>query len=278
MTAAATSQNQDFITFQGDAPSPIFTVVDSNGDAVDISGATAISWSCQVNSAEAAALTLTLLGGQIALVGGGTGGQFTVNLSSANTTALNGTYNHFASITLGGKVLTVMVGRMRVGPTSGPYSYDPTKLGDTDVGDLYQVRRLLGDVLPSDWQMTDAEIRWFITQRTNVYGAAADCARALAAQFSRKVDVTTPNGMSTNNNEIAAKYLKLAAQLDAQSINRGAGAIAYAGGISVADKVTVQQNSDRVQPSFNIGLQDAMLPVPQVGNETPTLPMSGSAP
>jgi hypothetical protein len=146
------------------------------------------------------------------------------------------------------------------------------------VGELYQVRRLLGDVLPSDWQMTDAEIRWFITQRTNVYGAAADCARGIAAQYSRKVDVTSPGEIRTAYGSQASKYLKLATTLDAQSINRGAGAIAYAGGISVADKVTVKQNSDRVQPSFNIGLQDAMLPVPQVGNETPTLPMSGSAP
>lgn len=275
MATAATTFNKDFVTFAGDDALPVFTVVDSTGAAIDISAATAIEWYCTRDEDTAAALTLTKAGGAITFVSTGTDGKFQVAISAANTTSLaSGLYQHYARITLGGKVMTCGVGRMKVGPKP-TWSYDASRV---DSVTLYQVRRILGDVIYEDQQLQDAEILFAISQRANIYGAAADCARYLAGQYARKPDVTSPGGITTNYGGQAKKFRDMANDLEAQSRARGGGVIAYAGGISVSDKVTVQQDGDRVQPSFNIGMMDNSIPINQVGNETPTLPMAGAVP
>lgn len=259
--------NQDFITFAGDDVAPIFTVIDSAGAAVNISSVSNIQW--YVNGADGSpALTLTKTGGQIAFVTDGTDGKFQVNISAANTTALPaGNSQHLARIVDAlGNVTTVEVGTIRVGvkPT---WTYNPAAILTTP---LYQVRRYLGDVIENDRQMSDSEIAFFLSVRSTVIGAAAEAARSLAAQYSRKVDVTSPGELRTANSVQAKHYLDLADELDGIARSRGAGITPYAGGISVQDKINVQDDPDRVQPSFNIGMQDALIPVSPLSNETPT--------
>jgi hypothetical protein len=58
----------------------------------------------------------------------------------------------------------------------------------------------------------------------------------------------------------------MAAQFENDAKARG-GALPYAGGISVSDKQTTAQNTDRVAPQFNLGMDDNQLPVSSVGNE-----------
>lgn len=273
MAAAATTFNQEFVTFHGDAPSPIFTVLDSTGAVVDISGATEISWSCQAQSEAAApALTLTKTGGGISFVTTGTDGKFQVLLSAANTAALTGAYQHSATVTIAGKAITAIAGRMLVGQD---YSYNPSQIATVP---LFQVRRLVGDILPDAWQLTDSEILWALVQYGSIYTAAADCCRYIAGQYARKVDTTNPGSIQTAAGEQWKHYAELAVTLDAQGRGRGAGIVPYMGGYSVTDKIAVQNNADRVQPSFTIGMMDNWLPVGQVGNESFTQPATNPGP
>lgn len=269
------SFNQDFITFVGDDVFPIFTVLDSAGAPVDISTVLQIEWYCQTTADSGTAADLTKTAGDIVFVTDGTDGKFQVNILAAVTTTLNGFYQHVARITdASGYVTTVTVGRMQVAikPT---WTYDATKLNSVP---LFQVRRILGDVIQDDQQLSDSEILYYVDQRANSYGAAADCARALAAQYSRKVNVTSPGGMRTEFATQRDHYMDLAEDLEKKSRSRGAGVLPYIGGISVQDKIQVQSNPDRVTPSFNIGMDDNTIPVGQVGQETPTMPSGNPGP
>lgn len=270
--------NADFVTFPGDTVIPTFSVIDSSGSAVDISGATAIEWLVRAEGQSSTALATvsmtTAADSPILKLAGGAGGQFTVNVGSTITTGLNGAYQHLARLTFPAPVLTVtaIVGRMMVDPAVN-WSYNAALTGSVP---LYQLRRILGDVIPDDKQMFDTELLAFLSARNgNVLYAAADAARALAAQYARKVDTMTPGGITTNYGDQMKKYLDLATILAQQAKMTGAGVAGFAGGISVQQKVTAQENTDRVQPSFNIGMQDNIrVPVAQVGNETPTMPFA----
>jgi len=262
--------NQDFITFAGDDVAPIFTVQDSSGAAVDISTVTQITWLAHLTADDAALITKTKTAGQISFVTNGTDGKFQVAINAADTASLSGWYQHLASITDGtGKITTVEVGRMQVGvrPT---WTYNQAQIANVP---LFQVRRWIGDVIQNDQQLQDSEILYFISERQTVLGAAADCARAIAGQYSRKVDVTSPGEIRTAHGSQAAKYAALAKQLEMMARSRGAGINPYMGGISVADKTLVQSNSDRVQPAFVLAMTDNTLPVMQVGNENLNAPL-----
>lgn len=274
--AATTTFNADFLTFPGDTVVPLFTVVDADGDPVNISAATAISWIVRQDETSAALATLTLAAGDIALVGGGTQGQFQVTIGSAVTALLNGAYQHLARVTFGAAgTVTAIVGRMMSNQNVN-WSYNAARLAEVP---LYQVRRLLGDVIPDDPQIYDTEIQFFITARGgNVYYAAADAARAIAAQYSRKVDTTSPGPIKTAYGGQAKKYFELANELAQQAKLTGRFVTGFAGGISVQQKIVAQETVDRVRPNFTIGMTDNLIPIPSSGAETPTAPFPGSGP
>ncbi len=270
----AASVNQDFTTYSGDDVYPIFTVYDGSGNILDISTVSDIQWYAQKDDASTPAASASKLGGTIAFVTTGVDGRFQVTLSKGVTAALSGFYIHIAKIIDAlANVTTVTVGRMQVG-LKPAYTYDATSIATSA---LYQVRRWIGDVISNDWQMTDEEILYFIAGRGTVLGAAADCAQALADQYARKPDVVSPGGMSTRYGEIAKKYSDMSAQLEAKARARGAGAMPYVGGISITDKTNVTTNNDRVQPSFNIGMTDATLPLPMPANERNANPNGGGS-
>src|SRR5258708_30210141 len=116
--------NQDFVTYRGDTVVPIFAVVDANGVAVDISGATQISWTCRLNLDGLALITKTKTGGGVTFVNTGTDGKFQVTVGPGDTQPLSGFYIHAAVITDGaGNVSTAEVGRMQLGvPPRWAYS------------------------------------------------------------------------------------------------------------------------------------------------------------
>src|SRR5882672_4101952 len=146
------ANNQDFVTYQGDAPKPIFTVRDSAGAIVDISTVTEIEWTCRRMDDDVAALTKLKSAGAITFVTNGTDGKFQVAITIANTTGLNGFYKHQARITdSAGNPTTVSAGRMQVGPRPS-WTYDASAVADVP---LYQVRLLVGDVLANDQQLSD---------------------------------------------------------------------------------------------------------------------------
>ena len=260
--------NQDFVTFIGDNVSPIFTVQTVAGAAVNISGCQAITWTVQEQDSSTVLLTKTKLAGQITFVTTGADGQFQVAILAADTTALgNGFYIHKASIQdANGNVTTTTVGRMQIGiaPT---WTYDADRISSYP---LYQVRRLIGDVLYGEQQMQDEEINWFLAQYSNIWTAASACAASLAAQFSRMVD-TVQGDLRTLYSQRAKNYSMMAGRLEQQGKARGT-AYAFAGGISQSDKAARAQDTDRVPPNFVIGMGDDLLPESPVGVQTPSAP------
>jgi hypothetical protein len=146
------------------------------------------------------------------------------------------------------------------------WTYDATQLLTTP---LYQVRRLIGDVITTDQQLGDAEILFALANRPSIYGAGADCCRDIAAQYSRKVDVITAGAggsLKTNYSAQSKAYLDMAIRLDTMAITRS-GTVPYAGGISIADKQVNEQDTDRVAPQFNIGMEDNQIFGGPIGNE-----------
>lgn len=261
------SLNQDFVTYSGDTVSPIFTVTTTANVVVDISAVTEITWSVSASAESTALITKKKSLGEISFVNTGTDGKFQVAITSANTTLLAAAGNYFvhlASITdAGGNVTTVAVGRMQVG--SPPmWTYDPSQVGTVD---LHTVRDLIGDVKQGDQLLFDAEITTAVSSYSNLYLAAAECARKIAGRFARDVD-TQQGELRTMYSSRRRAYQSIAVDLENRGFARVTGT-GYAGGISVTDKDTQVQDTDRVQPQFNIAMMDDLLPQGVVGHETP---------
>jgi len=130
---------------------------------------------------------------------------------------------------------------------------------------LYQVRFLIGDTLSADPQLQDEEVTYALTVRGSVWAAAATCCLSLSAQYSRKAD-TVQGDLHSTYSQRSKAYALRAAEYESKAVALG-GALPYAGGISISDKNNVINDSDRVPPNFNIGMDDDYLPVSPVGNE-----------
>lgn len=81
-----------------------FTVVDANGTAVPITGAT-IKWEARRRTGETAVITKTTSSG--ITITNGAGGIFSVGLDAADTLSLSGNYIHEAVVTLSGDAVTL---------------------------------------------------------------------------------------------------------------------------------------------------------------------------
>lgn len=277
------AKNQDFITIKGDDVLPIFTVY-SDYDALtpqDISTVSQIEWFCRRDEDSAVLFTKKKSLGQITFVNTGLDGKFQVQIDAADTATLDGYYLHYARITDStGKITTVSVGRMQVG-LQPEWTYDSSILDSSTVN---QVRRLVGDVIANDQQLDDNEIALSISLWPgSIWRAASECCRWIASQYSRKVDSVAPGELRTSFSAQATAYSKRADEYERNAMLRSNGAAQiYAGGISRSDKQTQEADTDRVQPQFNIGMDDNLtMPVPPVGNEIPdtagTSPLVGNA-
>lgn len=161
--------------------------------------------------------------------------------------------------------------------TSTNWSYDASLFStSTAYTGTMIVRRYVGDVLINDQQLQDAEINYAISTYSNYFLAAAECARWISAQYSRKVDVVQGE-LKTNYSMQATAYAKRAIDLEQRGMVRAGGAMPYAGGIDVDDKGQQVADPSRVTPQFNIGMVDNPLPIGfGSGNETPGNPSGGN--
>lgn len=105
---------QDARIWAGDHADLQFTVVDADGVAVNITGAT-ISWKCAADADSAAIVTKTTASG--ITITNGAAGIFKVALAPADTTSISGVYYHEAQMTLSGAVTTVAVGKLTIEKT-----------------------------------------------------------------------------------------------------------------------------------------------------------------
>lgn len=128
-----------------------------------------------------------------------------------------------------------------------PYTADPGNVpADT-------VRFLVGDTDVNDELLADAEVTFLLEdQGGNIRRAAARAAESLAARFAKHPSEKKVGPLmimyGTRAVTISDAYMKLAKLLWAQASASAVGP--YAGGISVVDKVTNAENTDRVRPAF----------------------------
>jgi hypothetical protein len=241
-----TATSQDFIIYAGDAAVLAFTV---SGPNHDISTVNQITWTARRDLTSATVLQKTKTGGGITFATDGTDGKFNVDLAGADTTVLSGFYIYSASVTDNtGAVNTVSLGRMQVGQAP-IWSYS----GDPSVSDKDAVRFFLGDTDGTSPQVYDGEIAFALTARGTTYGATAMCALALAAKYSRLVNISA-DGMSQALGQKAAAFRAVATEyLSKEAVY---GAAAYAGGISISDMRTILADTDRVPDLFRYGMLD----------------------
>jgi hypothetical protein len=252
---------QDFTAYLGRDVAPIFTVQDAIGAPVDLSAVQDINWDCQANLSATPLISKSKTGGTIVFVTNGTDGKFQVKISPTDIAALSGYYIHQAWITdASGAKTEVATGRFRVGraPT-WTYTGDPAN-SQSDA-----LRFVMGDTNHKDPQFWDSEIAFALTQETNLYRAAANLCRSLAAKYAREAD-SVQNELRTMYSSRSRAYAERAKEFDAKAAN-SAIPMPYAGGISNADKLLQVNNPDRVPPQFNLGMDDNYIPVGPVGNE-----------
>lgn len=128
------------------------------------------------------------------------------------------------------------------------WTYD----GDPSANDRDTIRFLIGDTNTNDQLVTDEEIAWALTQGTT-YNAAAICANAISAAFSRLADKAVDD-LKISYSQKSEQYARLAVGLSNKDAHRSLDI--YAGGISIADKLSREQDTDRVSPSFKKGMTD----------------------
>ena len=122
---------------------------------------------------------------------------------------------------------------------------------DTDL-----VRLLVGDADPDNQLLTDDQVASLTAQYSSNSLAAAACADALAAKFSRSVTFSV-EGLSIQNSQKAANYRALAQRLRSNAILTDDGALgASVLGTSRSEMDAVDDNPDRTPSRFKTGMMD----------------------
>lgn len=114
-----TVTDQDFTMYAGDSRTLTIAVVDGDGAAVDLTGAT-IEWGLWSETDPATLLISKSTSSGIAILtqSGDTLGKCRVTLSPANTSALQGDYRHEAEVTDGaGNISTTTTGKATIYPS-----------------------------------------------------------------------------------------------------------------------------------------------------------------
>ena len=131
--------------------------------------------------------------------------------------------------------------------------------GDPSASDLDWVRFRIGDTLPDDPQLTDAEINALLTQYGGTLSAAYEAAKRLAALYSRRVDTSVGDSRSESLSQRQAAYKALADELEREVAIFGGGGSGGGGGgiratgLSLTRRATVRADTDRVQPPARRG-------------------------
>ncbi len=128
-----------------------------------------------------------------------------------------------------------------------------TYSGDPAATDRDAVRFMIGDTDSTDEQLSDEEVAYAIAQEATLTHAAIYLARGLATKFARLVDMAIGD-LKYSYSQRQGNYESLVERLE--TIRDESAASPYAGGISVSDKDTREEDSDRVDPIFKKGMFD----------------------
>lgn len=118
--------------------------------------------------------------------------------------------------------------------------------GDPENSDRDAVRLEIGDTDTTDQQLTDAEVEYYLAQNGSVIGAAMGAVRAIIALYARLVDEGVGD-LKVNYSQRLAAYKELRAELKMKLATKHG--LPVAGGLSLARKQTVEEDTDRVTPA-----------------------------
>ena len=128
-----------------------------------------------------------------------------------------------------------------------------TYSGDPSNSDLDAVRVRIGDTDSTSQQLDDEVIDYFLDTEGSVQAAAIASTRALVAKYTRFVDKAVGD-LKQSYSQRLDHYKALLAQLQQEFARKAGGPVA--GGLSSARKTAVEDDSDRVAPSFSRGQFD----------------------
>jgi hypothetical protein len=128
---------------------------------------------------------------------------------------------------------------------------------DPNRNDRDKVRFLIGDTCEDEPQVTDEEIAFALTEHPVINLAAARVLRAMAAKWSRLVSSKVGDIGISNAAAVSKSLSDRANELDPGGVTKG-GLLALPsfGGLSKAEKQTLDENEDAVQPMFRKGMND----------------------
>ena len=118
------------------------------------------------------------------------------------------------------------------------------------------LRMLLHDTSSGTAKFSDEDLEWFAANSANIWYAAAEAADTMAAQVTaggmRKKVGDLEIDYGSLDGGTAGTYKAMAARFRARGSR---GAVPYAGGLTRSDKAA-ERASDRVTPSFSVGMHD----------------------
>lgn len=109
------------------------------------------------------------------------------------------------------------------------------------------VRMRIGDTSSGDQLLSDEEILALIDSEGNNHAAAAVAAESIGAQFARQADKQIGK-LRISLAKASEHYFTLADRLRVELSEHSGGV--YVGGVSEADKLLDEQDTDAVQPAF----------------------------
>lgn len=132
-----------------------------------------------------------------------------------------------------------------------------TYSGNPADSSLDAVRFLIGDTDSEEELIQDEEINYLLEEEAgDVIEAAVRACNTIAARFSRLADQTIGD-YSAKYSQKAQNYRELALRIREEDTKSSVmKAVPFAGGISVSDKETTKEDSDRVKPAFEKGMMD----------------------
>ena len=119
--------------------------------------------------------------------------------------------------------------------------------GDPENSDRDAVRLQIGDTDTTDQQLTDAEVAYYLAENGSVIGAALGAVRAIMAKYARLVNKAVGD-LRLNYSDRLDSYKSLEQQLKSKLASKHG--MPVAGGISLARKQTVEEDTDRVAPAI----------------------------
>jgi len=138
-------------------------------------------------------------------------------------------------------------------------TYDPTMTTDKD-----KVRFLIQDTVVASAMLQDEEIAFMLTLYPSFRLAAANCADICSSKFASMAESKTIGNLSLSYGDKSKKYAQLANSLRMQASKV---IMPYAGGISQSDKQTIEEDQDRVDPSFRRNQMNEKLPAGDIAED-----------